>query len=420
MPRKQLPIRQRHRDDCRGPRDCDCAWSFRVRLPDGTMPRVTRDTYTEAEQAYHELMARRPEPLADRTTTIADLAQRWVASGPSLGLRPNTLHNRSQVVRNHILNAEYGLGHYLVTELRPDDVRLWVARMQKCGARNTRQAVAVLRTMYGDWHRDDRLLPHGIPVPARLVKAKPRKEWPSPTAAQVAAWAAAMPADWKLIVEAEAFYGGRVSEILALREEDILFTGKDVTAPLGRQLAHLAALPADKYGVRSPRVRFQRKLEQHRRHGEPAEGSIKNARGNRTLPVPQWLAAALAAHLEHWPAVDGWLFTNHRAPGGCGTAVADIHPKPILYGTFARRMRRAAREAGIMLPPNQCTHALRHYCVSELKDKGWDPDAIGLWIGDSGVTVAEVYGRPMPDVLDRIAGEMSAARDAGPRLRAVD
>lgn len=456
MPRKQLPIRQRHRDECTRPRDCACPWSFRVRLPDGTMPRVTRDTYTDAEQAYHELMARRPEPLADRTTTIAQWAERWVASGPSRGWRPGTAQRRRYQVPKHILPE---LGQYLVTELRRDDVRLWAARMAASGvgpaARRT--AVTDLHAMFSAWLKDDRVLPRGNPVPAGLVKTAPRKEFAPLTPSQVESLAEAMPADMRLMVRIEAFYGARMSEILGLREEDVTFTGLDVAAPLALQLARLADLPADKYETRKPRLRFQRKLEVDR-----TAGPIKNARGNRTLPLPQWLAAALAAQLEKWPAADGWLFVNRRPRTGRGRVVmlADVVaasgfsqstvsrvlngpwgysqseatrrkvretaarlgyglPQPFALQTYRQAINRAAATAGVTLPPEQCSHSLRHHCVSVLRDKGWSDQDIGYWIGDTAATVAAVYGRPMPDALDRISAELSAARDV-PRLRAVD
>jgi integrase len=414
--RKQLPISQRHRPDHQA-RDCDCPWSFRVRLPDSTMPRVTRDTYAEAEQAYHELMARRPEPLADRTTTIAQWADRWLAVARGVDgaeWRPGTLRNRRYAVAKRIVPE---FGHYLMTELRRDDVRLWVTRMRQQGTGTSAMfnATEVLHSMYSAWLKDDRILPRGNPVDLRLIEKQPRKEFAPLTARQVEALAGAMPADMALMVRIEAFYGARMSEITGLRDEDVIFTGRLPAAPLAPQLAKLAALPADRYETRRLRLRFQRKLERDR-----TEGPIKNERGNRTLPLPQWLAAALAAQLGKWPPVDGWLFTNPRAPGYGGKAVA-AHPRPFTDINYQRRLKNAARAAGIVFPPRQCTHALRHHCVSVLRDKGWSDQAIGYWIGDTSQTVAEVYGRPMPDALDRISAELSAAREAtGPVLRAVE
>ena len=306
MPRKQLPISQRHRKGCTRPSNCDCPWRPRVRV-NGKWNGRHWPTRAEAEQEYYELMAHKPEPLADRTTTVAQWAQRWLDSGPGRGWREGTRRQRAGTVRNHVVP---GVGHYLVTELRRDDVRAWVSRMRQNGTGPVamKQAVNALHAMYAAWLESDRLLPYGIPVPSGLFKAPPRKEWTPPTRAQITAWAAAMPPEMTLMVETEAFYGPRISEIRALREEDILFTGRDMLAPLAPQLARLAELPAEKYDDRQPMMRWQRKLELDDR----TPGPIKNNRGHRTLPFPQWLAGAFAVQLTRWPAVNGWLFTNRR------------------------------------------------------------------------------------------------------------
>jgi integrase len=319
------------------------------------------------------------------------------------------------VIRRHILPE---LGHYLVTELRPDDVRRWFKRMRQLGVGQVAadNAVTVLRAIYGTWVRDDRSLPHGIPVPTGLKKARPRKEFTPLTRDQVNAIIAAMPPDARVMVEIEAFYGSRVSEILALRTEDLVFTGKDEMAALGPQLARLAALPEDRYNARNPRLRFQRKLERDR---TPAE--IKNRRGIRTLPLPQWLAVLLAEQFEEWPPVDGWLFTNPRPSYGDTRIMLPVRQRrPWRQEPYLGWLHQAAESVGVTFPPNQCSHALRHHAVSILKDRRWNSDAIGLWIGDSARTVDTVYGRPMSDAPDRIAAELSAARSTeGRSLRAV-
>jgi integrase len=411
MPRKQLPISQRHRKDCARRRDCSCPWRPRIRDASGKFRGRTWDTYAEAEQEYYELRAARPDPLADRTTTVAQWAERWLAQGrgPRGEWREGTLRQRRSSVR-HVVR---GVGHYQVTELRRDDVRAWVSRMRQAGTGPVaiQQAAEALHAMYSAWLDGDRILPRGNPVPPGIVKAQPRKEFTPLTTAQVHALAAAMPPEMTLMVETEAFYGARMSEIRALREEDIIFTGRDMLAPLAPQLAALAALPAEKYEARGPSLRWQRKLELDGR----TPGPMKNARGNRTLPFPQWLAAAFAVQLERWPAVDGWLFTNRRVNHGRG-----LDPRPVGQTTYGRFLHIAAGKAGVTLPPKQCSHALRHHCVSVLRAKGWSDQDIGYWIGDTATTVGLVYGRPMPGAIGRISADLSTTRDAAPLVLRPD
>jgi integrase len=415
--RRRLPISPRHRKGC-PQRNCGCPWTGRVRLPDGTQPRIKGDTYAEAEQAYYALMARRPEPLADRTTTIAQWAERWLAQarGRRGKWRPRTAEVRRQMVRKHITP---GVGHLLVTEMRRDDVALWVNEMERQGAgpASARLSLEILRTMYEDWRRADRLLPRGNPVDVSLLPKPPRKQFPPLTRAQVAAIVAAIAPDARVIVETEAYYGPRVGEVLALREEDITFTGKDTGAPLAAQLASLAALPAGKYSARNPLLRFDRQLDA----SDATPAAMKNEeRGRRSLPFPQWLCALLAAHLDKWPPAGGWLFTNPRNRATRhGTRHRPGHPT-WSQDAYRKQFKKAAEKAGVTLPHYQATHALRHHCVSVLRDAGWSDVDIAAWIGDAPETVAQVYGRPMPDAMRRISEHLSAAREtAGPALRAV-
>ncbi len=451
MARKRVPAKRRHVRGCPR-RDCTCPWTGRVRLPDGSQPRVTRDSYAEFEQAYYELMARRPEPLADRSTTIAQWAQRWQAGAD---WRPATRESAELTVRLHI--NPY-IGHILMTELQHDDVRQWVKRMKDAGTGQATmgKAAEALRTMYNVWQQGGRVLPLGVPVPRGVVKRPPRKQFTRLTAAQVRAWAAAMPADMALMVEIQAYSGSRISEILGLQEKDIIWTGKDVSAPLAEQLTRLAGLPPGEYAERRPQLRFDRQLARVTR----APARTKNDGAVRTLPLAQWLAAAIAAHCAQWPPVRGWLLVNRRAPGagqvlttdaeraesrreitrryqmrqrgqdaplrkaGAKPGGAGFHyvtdGKPYHAARVNIWLHRAADEAGVVLPPNQCSHALRHHCVSFLRDQGMSDQAIGAWIGDTAQTVAQTYGRPMPDSMDRIVAALSESRDAPARpLRAV-
>ncbi len=442
MSRRKLPIRQRHVPGCPQGRDCGCPWTFRKRLPDGTQPRVTMDTYAEAEQAYYELMARRPEPLADRTTTIGQWADRWLAMNAPNRAK-NTVREYESLIRLHI---KPHIGDYPVTTFRPDDHLLWNAAMREAGgSKNRRQAArTVLHVMYADWHKSrPGTLPYGNPVTIGLEKRAPRKQFTPLTAGQVAAWAAAYPVEMRIITEIQTHYGARISEILALHDGDITFASKDGT-PLAGQLARLAVLPPERYAAEAPALRFERKLEKDR-----TVGRMKNDRAYRTLPLPQWLAAALAEQLGHWPPTDGWLFVNRRLAGGMwgpphavpltmnerqrryraaqrAAARGEVNlgcgwgGKPYFEETYLYQARKAAAKAGIKLPPNQCTHALRHYCVSVLRAKGLDDTQIGKWIGDSAKTVGDVYGRPLGGAMDRIAELMTAEREsARPALRVV-
>jgi integrase len=414
MPRK-LPINQVHGKTCTRPSDCDCPWRPRVRDSNGKFHGHRWPTYPEAKQEYHELMGRRPQPLAD-TTTIAQWAERWQACARTpqgTAWRPATRVNRRGSL-THILPF---LGHHKVTELTPDLVFLWVADRQAAGvgAAALYGAAETLRSLYVAWHAAGRPLPYGNPVRVRLPKGPPRDRIPPPTPAQVEAWAQEVWPEVRVIVDLEVLYGGRTSEMLALREEDILFTGRDVGAPLRPQLERLAELPPDEYAARKARLRFQRKLEKDR-----TPGPIKNKRGNRTLPLPQWAARALSEQFRQWPPVGGWLFVNHR--GGRG-ALIEPAAMPLHVTTYWKILKRAADKAGIVRPPYKCSHWLRYFRASQLNDMGMGATAIGDWIGDHPRTVQNIYIQPMEGSTERTADMLTELRESQGsgtrRLRAV-
>jgi integrase len=303
-------------------------------------------------------------------------------------------------------------------------------RTMHFGPRRVREVAWVLRSFYSLWIERGRPLPHGNPVPAanKLEKVPTRPDHDALTVADVHAWRDAMPEELRVVVDVEAYYGGREGEILALREGDIRFTGRDVTVPLAQDLARIAGEEPERYRRRKATLRFERKLERDRAtvvDGYPTgSGPIKNAGGNRTLPLPQWLAGRLAAHLADYPPVGGWLFTNPRR---VGWHIRPVHERrPWMLLSYNRFLRIAAAQVGLILPRCQNSHALRHHTVSVLRAHGKSNQEIGRWIGDTARTVEQYYGKPMPDSVDRMAETLDAAHgtsvqaEGARRLRAVD
>jgi hypothetical protein len=155
---------------------------FRVPLSDGTKPRVTRASYAEAEQAYHDVMARRPAPLVDRTTTIAQWAERWLATGRAVNgaeWRPNTAARCRAAVRNHIVPL---IGDRLVTDFRGRDMGLWRTQLRERGTGPAAMLAAkdTLSAMFSAWVAGGGDLPHGRPLLPGAVAYRPRKDFEIP------------------------------------------------------------------------------------------------------------------------------------------------------------------------------------------------------------------------------------------------
>jgi integrase len=402
---------------------CSCPWTFRVELPDGRMRRITSYSYDEAAETYHRLMGSRGDPQLDRKTTVASYAADYMAAGVTLAGKPWALNTRLGVegaLRNHVIP---GIGRRLMSSLTPADVRLWVVAMRDAGTGETviDKNLKVAHAMFEAWRLDGGVLHHGNPVPGRLAVKKPWSEPWSPTTEQVKAWHDEMYPELQACFAAEAFYGGRMGEMIALRDDDILFDSKDVNAPLGPQLSRLAALPAEQYDARSAAVEFRAKIGPDRQ-----PGPMKNARAYRTRPLPQWLAVVLAEHMSKWPpSPEGYLFVGRRPARG-RHAAQGISLRPLEPTYYCRLVRQAATRAGIELPHYKSTHALRNFVVTRLRtetpgERSFNDDEAAHWIGDSGNTVRYYYGAKDEGVTRRMAAKLDAELTQDrPRLRAVD
>jgi integrase len=123
--------------------------------------------------------------------------------------------------------------------------------------------------------------------------------------------------------------------------------------------------------------------------GAKTRSEPKTPRSRRTVPLPQVVADALAAHLAEFPAgADGSIFTTR-------TGAVYRHD---YYGAqiFAVAVQRAG------LPAGTTSHDLRHHYASVLLAAGESVVAIAERLGHENATlVLKTYGHLMPDSEDR-------------------
>ncbi len=147
------------------------------------------------------------------------------------------------------------------------------------------------------------------------------------------------------------------------------------------------------FGLTVDRVRFlERTLMVDRQLVTlPGQGSTlsppKTGASNRTIPLPQVVVDALAAHLAEFPAgPDGLVFTRSG--------------KPITGSAFGHRWRSAVKTAG--LPARTGFHALRHYYASLLIRHGESVKTVQARLGHaSAVETLDTYSHLWPDSDDR-------------------
>jgi integrase len=300
---------------------------------------------------------------SDRTT-VAEYARNWAAARPH---RPSTARRVTSLIETHIAGTR--LGGRRLSAVRPSEVQAWASdRAQVLAPSTLRNLVSLLRSIYASAVLD-RLAASSPVVRVALPRHERARVVPL-TVTQVQQLAEAMPARNRAMVLTQAGLGLRIGELLALRVQDVDFLR------------------------RAARVEFQIAP------GAKVRSDPKTPRSRRTVPLPQVVADALAAHLAEFPpGEDGSLFTTR-------TGAVYRHD---YYGSqiFAKAVVRAG------LPAATTSHDLRHHYASVLLAAGESVVAVAERLGHENATlVLKTYGHLMPDSEDRTRRAIDAAWSA--------
>ena len=172
-----------------------------------------------------------------------------------------------------------------------------------------------------------------------------------PSAADVAALAAALPPRYAAVPYLAAGLGLRAGEVFGLDVADVDFLRRSVT--VARQLD-------EKRGL----------------------GPLKTSSSYRTVPLPAVVADVLAAHLAGEKRRDGLVFL-------------DAEGRPVLRNTFLKTWRAAVSRAGV--DGSLSLHDLRHAYASALIVAGESVKVIQARMGHASAMVTlDVYGHLCP------------------------
>jgi integrase len=316
-------------------------------------------------------------------TTVAEYFRSWYEARI---LRPSTVEIRQVMLRNHL--APLPLGSRPLVKVRPSEIQAWARdRSMVLNPGNLRAHVSVLRSMFATAVLDGLIDRNPVQPLRNMSLPKPDKPKVVPlTIGQVQEWAAAAPAHVQAMILAQAGLGLRISELLALRVQDVNFLRREV---------HVTEQLARTGGHRAP---------------------LKTGNSRRAVPLPSVTSEVLAEHLRIFPPGPGGLiFTPAARPefrsdgrryGGRPGRANGTWPKT----SQASAYREAARAAG--LPEGTSSHDLRHHYASVLLDAGESAHAVAERIGDTPQMVWEVYGHLMPDREDTTRKAVDAAWQA--------
>jgi integrase len=300
--------------------------------------------------------------------TVAAYARQWAASRPH---NARTARRVASAIKNHVEGTE--LGARPLSKVLPSEAQGWATTRAKALAPSTAAyTVYLVRSIFASAVLD-RLIGRTPFVKISLPESIPARIVPL-TVAQVQSLAGAMPKPCRAMVLAQAGLGVRIGELMALRVQDVDFLRRT--------------------------ARVETQVPPNEREREDPKTPLSK----RTLPLPQFVADALAAHIQAYPPLaDGSLFFNAGKR---------------LWSTshYGKVFVAAAGEAG--LPEGTTSHDLRHHYASVLLDAGESVVTVAERLGHRNANlVIRTYGHLMPDSEERTRKALDAAWRAADQVR---
>lgn len=301
------------------------------------------------------------DPRAGKVT-VATLAEHWMAAVAPPSLTEATYERYRSSVSTHVIPA---FGSVPVAQIRPSDVRAWVAELSRQGlsSSSVRQAAQRLAQILDTAVADDRIRRN----PARGIKL------PSQPA----------PRKHRYLTDEQLLHLARVSRA----PEHILtlgYTGMRFSESIALDIANLD-FRHHRIGVYGSYTQVGSKV---------VRGDTKTHR-NREIPMPEPLADMLAAFVK---GRHGLVFTS---PDG----------KVIRLANWRNRVwEPAIADTSWSITP----HDLRHTAASIAVDSGANIMAVATMLGheDPSVTLhdyADLFPAHLDDLTDRLSERMRIA-----------
>lgn len=350
-------------------------WRARFRpVPGGpqitqTFPRKVDAQRWLAEQSASVVTGQYVDPKAGRVT-FRDYAESWRSAQVH---RPSSQAHVETMLRRH---AYPTLGDRQLSQILPSEIQAWIKTIATDDDRSKRRALSpssvgvvhgIVSSVMKAAVRDRRVLANPCEG-TRLPKADRPKVIPL-TPAEVAAIREAMPERLQALITFAAGTGMRQGEVLGLTADRLRMLRREVV--VDRQLV--------------TRVR-----------DAPVLGPPKTKASIRTIPLPNTVVDAMAAHLAAFPpGENGFVFTLDDG-------------EPITRQAFGRVWRPAASAA--CLTTGTGMHALRHYYASLLIRYGESVKTVQARLGHaSAAETLDTYSHLWPDSDDRTREAIDSA-----------
>lgn len=366
-------------------------WKARYLDPDGRERSKSFARKVDAERfltevEHSKLAGSYLDPDAGRVT-LRSRVPLWLAS---LTCDETSRHHIEGRVTKHVL-PKLGDKRLDVLARSPSVIQAWVAGLP-VGAQYAQHILADLSAIFDQAVTDSLIARNPVKVARVRAPRVVRRQLVPWTTGQVAAIRAELPERYRAMCDAGAGLGLRQGEIFGLALDEIDFL---------RRVVH---------------IRRQVRLY---RHVKPVFGPPKSGK-DRDIPLPGRVAAALAAHLQRYPATAvtlPWLSPDGK-PRTCEMLFTGerSHSALIRPSFNGKVWIPARRRAGIPDGDDAAAgmHQLRHHYASALLRGGVDVKRVQSYLGHhSAAFTLDVYGHLMPDDEERSLRDVEAAL-AGP------
>lgn len=172
-----------------------------------------------------------------------------------------------------------------------------------------------------------------------------------------------------------------------------------LTAGSGLRQGEAFGVTTSRIGFLTRELRVDRQVISSESHGPSLVDRTKTPASVRTVPLPEVVVEALAAHLAAFPQTnpDAPIFTT---PLG----------KPLRRSNFNDVWKAACKAAGVPITREYGYHSLRHYYASQLIAQGLNPKIVQARLGHSSITeTMDTYGHLFPEAEDATRAAASVA-----------
>jgi integrase len=358
-------------------------WQVRYRDPAGESRNRSFDKKADAERFLVELsgqllQGRYVDPRAGRVS-FAEYATPWLERQI---LAPTSLVAVELRLRVHLFPT---WGKTALVQIRPANVQRWIRGLQdELAPGYVRLIAGTMSAVLAAAVDDGLLTANPCKSPSVKLPSAPVRRfrpWPPTQTLEVLE---ALPSRYRALVAVGAGCGLRQGECFGLRVHDVDFLRGELHV---RQQIRLVGSEA------------------------PSPALPKYGR-TRTVPLPEWVANALAAHIQQLPPLNGERLS---APSLGGLLFYGRERKPLNRNYFNSRVWRPALAAvGVPAGRDSGMHALRHACASTWLEHGVSIKAVSEYLGhaDPGFTL-RVYTHVMPSSGEKARKAIDAAFGEG-------